>query len=513
MATTMGRAGRTRSRRSTSSSSAGRVEALDELRLFEQFCSTLTLEDGRPLQLEAFQREMLSDLFAGCTETLILLPKKNGKTTLTAALALYHLVTTPDAECVIAAASRDQASILYRQAGGFVRKSEWLLERVVVKKGTKEIRSRVDEGRIRVLASDADTADGVIPTLAIVDELHRHKTPDLYGVFRDGLGPREGRMVTISTAGEDEESPLGLMRQAALGLPGLSRVGAKTTARSADGSYAMHEWALDPEDDREDMSVVKRANPASWQTEELLARRRRSPSMRPWQWARFGCGVWVRGESSAIDPAAWARCGCRGVEIPRGAPVVVGLDTARVHDSTAIVPVWRVDPERVRTAGAVILEAPGDGRQMRVGAITPTILEMAARWEVIVAVDPNAAGGLVAEELDDLGLTVVEHSQDPAPMAASSMLLATLVAEGHLEHDEHPTVTSQVLAAIAKTAGGEKWRLARPERGRHRTDRGPTSARVRIDAGTALAMACWVAFNPPERGESVYEHKELLILE
>jgi phage terminase large subunit-like protein len=37
----------------------------------------------------------------------------------------------------------------------------------------REIQSLTDEGVAKVLASDVDTADGVIPTLAIVDELHR----------------------------------------------------------------------------------------------------------------------------------------------------------------------------------------------------------------------------------------------------------------------------------------------------------------------------------------------------
>jgi phage terminase large subunit-like protein len=104
-----------------------------------------------------------------------LLPKKNGKSTLLAALALFHLITTPDAECVVGAASRDQATILYDQAAGFVRRSPGLDERVHVKRGYREIQSRATR-RIRVLAADVDTADGVIPTLALVDELHRHKS-------------------------------------------------------------------------------------------------------------------------------------------------------------------------------------------------------------------------------------------------------------------------------------------------------------------------------------------------
>jgi len=155
----------------------------------------LKLEDGSPFVLHEFQRTMLADYFDGTTETLILVSKKNGKTTLLAALALHHLMVTPDAECVIAAASRDQAQILLNQARGFVRRSG-LDQYMSVKQ--RQIVSLLDEGVVRVMASDSDTGDGVIPTLAIVDELHRHKDNGaMYGVFRDGLGPRKGRMLTI----------------------------------------------------------------------------------------------------------------------------------------------------------------------------------------------------------------------------------------------------------------------------------------------------------------------------
>ena len=95
-------------------------ERLDD---FAGFCSELVLDNGERMLLEPFQREIVADYFAGATETLMLISKKNGKTTLLAALALFHLLTTQDAECVVAAASRDQATILYDQAVGFVRRT------------------------------------------------------------------------------------------------------------------------------------------------------------------------------------------------------------------------------------------------------------------------------------------------------------------------------------------------------------------------------------------------------
>ena len=166
-----------------------------ELARFARFCEVhLRLEDGRPLVVEEFQKRMLRDFFAGTTETVILVPKKNSKSTSAAAVALFHLVTVPDAECVVVAASREQAGILFNQAGGFVRRSEWLKARV--KLTMRELRSRGDSGRIRVMAADADTADGTICTLAIVDEggqlLPRAQAEGVGGLTPKAAGHRLG---------------------------------------------------------------------------------------------------------------------------------------------------------------------------------------------------------------------------------------------------------------------------------------------------------------------------------
>jgi phage terminase large subunit-like protein len=305
-----------------------------EVEAFARFCrNALRLEDGTPLELHDFQRVMLDDLFRGVRETLILIPKKNGKSTLLGALALFHLCTTPDAECVIAAASRDQAQIMLRQAQGFIRRSSALQMRLQVKQ--REIVHRSLGGRIRVLASDVDTADGVIPTLALVDELHRHKSADLYGIFRDGLGPRNGQMVTISTAGDNEDSPLGRLRAAAYAIPGMVRNGGHRYVRSA--GFAHHEWALDASDDRDDLELVKGVNPAPWQTIPALKERRESPSMTPWQWARFACGVWGVGSEPAFDHDLFESLAKPGVRIAPGRTVTLGFDGSRRWDATALI--------------------------------------------------------------------------------------------------------------------------------------------------------------------------------
>jgi phage terminase large subunit-like protein len=459
---------------------------------FAEFTSSLTLENGQPFEIEPFELQILADYFAGVRETLVLLPKKNGKSTLLAALALHHLITTDNAMCPIAAASREQAMWIFDQARGFVQRNLELQEQVRVLRGYREIRRRHPDalvnpkemfGLVKVLAADEDTADGVIPTLALVDELHRHKKPELYAVFRDGLGPRQGQMITISTAGDDEESPLGQMRTSAYAYPGMKRDGAYRYVRTED--FALHEWALDEEQDREDMDVVKTANPASWQTSEELHRRFTSPSMKSWQWARFACGVWMFGEQGAISDREWRDCEDAEAKIPEGAQgVTIGIDLGWRWDSTAIVPVWESGGNWI-VGDAKIIVPPHDGSATRYEDIWTVIEAMTETFtHPTFVIDPEADGEQLAQQIEsELEVDVVTHSQKPAAMALAAQRLAQTIADKKQRHPGNPELTRHVLAANPKSVG-EGWRLVKPK------------PRTVIDGAIALAMAISVAQAP-----------------
>ena len=429
-----------------------------ELDLFGRFCAALKLEDGRSMALEEFQRSMLADYFGGTIETLILIPKKNGKSTLLAALALYHLIVTPDAECVVGAASRDQATILYDQAAGFARRTPGLSERISIKRGYREIRSRSGSGRIRVLAADVDTADGVIPTLALVDELHRHKSSDLYGVFRDGLGPRHGQMITISTAGDHEISALGQMRAAALALPDLYRVPGHVVASTTDGGYVMHEWALRKDDDLDDMAIVKLANPASWQTIKALSARHDSPSMLAWQWARFACGVWVGAEDWWIAGEDWHK-----LEVPEeladGDHVTLGFDGSRVGDATALV-ACRLDDGLL--APLAVWEAPTGVPRWEVPA-NEVDAELAAAMERFHVKRAYFDPPLWRSEIDSWAReygdkVIVRFETSRSKMQGAVERFRTDVATERLHHTGDETLTRHILNVQMREArGGGYW--------------------------------------------------------
>jgi phage terminase large subunit-like protein len=424
---------------------------------FEGFCCELVLDSGEPMLLEEFQRAILGDCFAGAVETLVLLPKKNGKTTLLAALALFHLLMTRDAECLIAAASRDQATILYDQAVGFVRRTPSLEPHFVVQRGYRQISSRHDDGRVRVLAADADTADGVIPTLALVDELHRHRSADLHGVFRDGLGPRHGQLVTISTAGDAEASPLGVMRAEARQLPLVSVEGRHTYARSADGAYALHEWALEADEDVDDMLVVKQANPASWQTLAELAKRHDSFSMLPSQWARFACGIWMAGGAWWLEPRTW-RAARSAERLEPGDRVALGFDGSRTLDATALV-ACRLSDGLLSPLG--VWERP-EGRsewEVPIGEVDAALAEAMERYRVARGYfDPP----LWQSEIDEWArlygaAAVVRFDTRRAAMMSAVERFRTDLAAGRLKHDGAAELTRHVLNAQVREARGGYW--------------------------------------------------------
>ena len=453
-----------------------------ELERFARFCAALPLEDGRPLELEPFQREILRDFFGGARELLVLLPKKNGKSTLLGALALWHVLRVPDAECVIAAASREQAGIILRQAAGFVRRSEVLRGRLrVLQRGIYRDESG---GRVRVLASDVDTADGVIPTLALVDELHRHKTPELFVLLRDGLGPRHGQLVTISTAGSDENTPLGLMRRRMLGMPGRRR-GAHRRHATADGSVVMHEWSVEalPGGDIDNLKHVKAANPASWHTLESLRARKESPATTKWHWARFAANVWMPGEAeSAISPEEWAACRTQD-DPPEGCKWAVGVDLGWKWDCTAVVAVGQ-EPgaEELWVGECRILEPPRDGTSLSDEEVLDAIRAVCGAHSTrVVVIDPAANGHTVAQQLEREGFEVIEHPQSPMKMALASTRLYAAVADGRLRHRGHEVLTDHVLSAVRKPTGGELWRLAKSKQSPRQ-----------IDGAIALAMAAEV---------------------
>jgi hypothetical protein len=384
---------------------------------------------------------------------VILVPKKNGKTTLLAALALFHLRVVNEAEVIIVAASREQAGVLFEQAVGFIRRSD-LEDIYAVRPGYREIRLHGPEGprqktagagssgsRIRVLAADADTADGVIPTLALVDELHRHRSSDLYDILRYGLTPRQGQMITISTAGTRMDSPLGRLREMALEMPGIVRRGVHLVAANEARSFVLHEYALRPEDGHTDIRLVKRANPAPWHTPETLREELNSPSTTPGAWMRYVCGIWTEGDEPAIDAALWDRLAVDLGHVEEGEDVTIA---AHVGETAWIAIVALRSSDRL---ACQVLHIGEDRSGVKVEA---RLLELAERYNVQQVAHPRTTFMRSAEILQAAGLPTQETPYSPQRIAIISATFNRLLNAGLLMHDGDPVLRAQVLAATSK---------------------------------------------------------------
>jgi phage terminase large subunit-like protein len=445
--------------------------ALDD---FEAFCRLLIADNGQPLALEPFQRRMLADHFAGAVETVCLLPKANGKSTVLAARALFEAITQPDAEVIIAAAARDQAQIMLRQAQGFVRRSPGLASRVEVVQ--REIRSRTLGGRIRVLSSDAHTGDGVIPTLVLVDELHRHRSGELYAILRDGLGKRGGTMITISTAGVRGTGPLWSTRQAALELD-AHREGGYLTARSPDGSFVLHEWSLGPDEDADDLEAVKAANPASWISVESLRRRHDSPTTESHDWKRFAANVWTVTDERWLPEGAWEACAATGREIPARERVVLGFDGSRTQDATAIVAVTIDRNPHIELAALWEKEPYDDTWSVPEDEVMDTIRRACKHWRVKEIAADESFWVPQLEKLASERLPVVSFPQRGEGMLQATGRLYELVVAGELSHDGNPDLARHVENCAPK----------RDPQGRIRVRK--SSEEAKIDAAVAAIMA------------------------
>jgi phage terminase large subunit-like protein len=137
------------------------------------------------------------------------IPKKNGKSTLAAGIALYLLIGDGEqgAEIYSAAADRDQAAIVYREAKNMVESSDELSETVDTVDSQKRLVFPSTRSFYRVLSAEAPTKEGLDIHGLIFDELHAQKTRELWDTLHyGGAARRQPLFMSFTTAGFDRES-------------------------------------------------------------------------------------------------------------------------------------------------------------------------------------------------------------------------------------------------------------------------------------------------------------------
>lgn len=179
------------------------------LEFIEKFCKhSKGKMGGQPFILELWQKAFVAAAFGFVhkidqtrkfQEVLLIVARKNGKSTLGAAIGLYLQIADqePGAEVYAVATKKDQAKIIWLEARRMVRKSPILRRKIKTLVG--EMVSDFNDSAFRPLGSDSDTLDGLNVHGATLDEIHAWKDKSLYDVIVDGTSAREQPFIFIPT--------------------------------------------------------------------------------------------------------------------------------------------------------------------------------------------------------------------------------------------------------------------------------------------------------------------------
>lgn len=447
---------------------------------------------GKPFVLLPWQRKLIYELFEMREDgtrryrwALVGIPKKNGKTELAAALALYFLLADGEASplVVCAAASDEQADLVFGAAKKMCELSASLNQ--VTECFDRVIHVPSSPGAaLKRVAAVAGTNDGLNIHAVIADELHEWKGArgeNVWNVLTNGTGARKQPMVfQITTAGFDLETVCG--RQYEYGKK-------VSQGEVKDNRYYFRWWEAEENADHRDSETWKSCNPSFGQTvneaffEDQLTKKTEAV------FRRYFCNQWTAAEELWLPAGVWEACNIGPFEFDPDLPLHLGWDAARRRDSTAVVASQRTAEGKVRMK-AWIWERPinpNTGEPVEdwetpTAEIMNQIRELDGGFDVrAVGYDPWGIKESVQQLLSE-GIPMDEVGQSNARMVPATEYLYELILDEKIEHDGNPTFARHMRNIIARQVPSG----VRMDKGR---------ARKPMDAGIAAAISTYLILN------------------
>lgn len=242
-------------------------------------------------------------------------PRKNGKSTLMAAVGLYFLAADgePGPEVFSAASSTAQARIVFDcarvMALNGLADGVPLTERLGLDVEQHKIKTADDAAVFQPIASQTKSKDGKNPHCALIDELHEHEKRDVWDSMASALGAREQPLlIAITTAGSNTAGVCFEQRRY------LSRI---LDRQQIDESYFGLIFEADEGDDPADPVTWEKANPSLGAA--------KSPDYMQDEWAKAAASpaamgeflrkhldIWTSVGAAALDLAAWEKSAQEG---------------------------------------------------------------------------------------------------------------------------------------------------------------------------------------------------------
>ena len=304
---------------------------------------------GKPFILEPWQQDYVRQLFgtmAGGVRqyrtSLLAIPRKNGKSTLCAGIALKLMFDgEPGAEIYSCAADRDQARLVFEMAKACVENSPKLRSRLRVFRNS--IVREDTHSTYKALSAEAFTKHGLNAHGIIFDELHAQPDRELWDVMTTSTGARRQPLcVAITTAGFDRKSICWEIWRYALAV----RDGA-----IKDPTFLPAIYAADPEDDWTKEATWRKANPnlgVSVKLEDLQVRCQRAQDMPSEEntFRRLHLNQWTEQDTRWLRMDLWAQ-GDQACPVDlTGRECFGGLDMATSFDTTCLCLLFALDDGR-----------------------------------------------------------------------------------------------------------------------------------------------------------------------
>ena len=484
---------------------------------------------GKPFLLEDWQKEIVGDIFGWKNKdtgfrkyrtVFIEVPRKNGKTTLCAAIGIYMLFADNErgAEIYAAAGDRNQAGIVFEIAKSMILQNPELEQRGKVFRNS--ITNQSKGNFFQAISSDSKTKHGFNANCIIFDELHTQPNRDLWDTLTTSTGARrEPLTIAITTAGYDRQS---------ICYEVYSYAKKVKDGSIKDDSFYTVIYEADNEDDITSEEVWKKANPnygVSLRKDYLKRESQRAVDLPSYQntFKRLMLNIWTESQTKWIGHNEWMECYQDfDYSILEGKECWGGLDLASSRDLSAFVLLFNVDGKFIIRPYIFIPEENAKKRSDRDGVnymewlrdghifgtagdvqdynfIRAKINDLSKKYRIqSIAYDRWGASQLVIDLQND-GATLDPFGQGFVSMNMPTKDLEIQIIGKNIIHDNNPCL-NWCLSNVAiqeDPAGNIKPNKAKS------TDR--------IDPIVALIMALGEYYSEDD-GDSVYDERGIITL-
>ena len=484
---------------------------------------------GKPFLLEDWQKKIVSDLFGWKNKktdlrkyrtAYIQIGRKNGKSTLASALALYMLFADDErgSEIYSAAGDRQQAGIVHEIAKGMIVANPELSKRSKVYRN-----SIVNESKgnfYQAISSDSKTKHGFNANCIIFDELHTQPNRDLWDTLTTSVGSRRQPLtIAITTAGYDRNSICHEIYKYAQQVDNQS---------VKDETFYSCIYEAEMDDDITDEEVWKKANPnygVSLKKNYMEIESQRAVDVPSYQntFKRLMLNIWTDSVSVWIPNNEWMECHQEfDYSTLDGKECWGGLDLASTRDISAFVLLFKVDEKYIVLPHLFIPEENAKKRSERDGVdyvtwknqghiiatdgdvadynfIKEKINELSKKYRIqSIAYDRWNASQLVIDLQND-GANMDPFGQGFVSMSAPTKELEKLIIGKQIIHDDNPCMNWMLSNVAIQEDPAGNIKIAK------------NKSKEKVDGLVALVMALGEMMTE-ESTDSVYDERGLLIL-